>query len=143
MYVSLVQTGKFYEYMQEQLRGDGISRDEIKRKFLADVIAKKSRYPSVVEDKFRELFPSVYAFIRGVNQGGREHANLIRRLQREESSFVIETVAADLVTRFPNMFCLTLHDAIYTTAGYLPKVEQAFRRAFDQTGFPMTVKVTT
>ena len=143
LFLNLVQTGKFYEYMQEQLRGGGIGRDEIKRKFLADVIAKKGQYPSVVEHKFGELFPSVYEYIRRVNCDGREHANLIRRLQREESSFVIETVrAADLVTRLPNTFCISLHDAIYTTAGNVPKVEQAFRRAFEQTGFPMTIKVT-
>ena len=46
---SLVQTGTFYEHMQEQLRGGGINRDEIKRKFLSDVIAKKGQYPSAVE----------------------------------------------------------------------------------------------
>ena len=141
LYLSLVQTGRFYDFMVERLRDRGISRDEIKRKFLADVIAKKGRYPTVVEDKFRELFPSVHRFIRRINRDGLEHANLIRLLQREESSFVIETVAAEFVTRHPYMFCLTLHDAIYTTASNLPKVEQAFHRAFDQTGFPMRLKV--
>lgn len=140
-YLSLVQSGRFYDFMMERLRDSGISRGEFKRRFLADVIAKKGRYPSVVEDTFRRLFPSVYGFVRRVNRDGREHANLIRLLQRAESHLVIETVAADLVTRCPRMFCLTLHDAIYTTDKHLCKVEQAFRRAFDQTGFRMQFKV--
>ncbi len=142
LYVSLVQTGRFYEFIAEQLRADGIGRGEIKRRFLVDVLAKKGRYSSVVENAFRQLFPSVHAFIRRVNRDGTEHANLIRELQRAESSFVIETVAADLVTRFPRMFLISLHDAIYATVGNVPKVEQAFRRAFDSTGFQMQFKVT-
>jgi len=38
----------------------------------------------------------------------REHANLIRELQRQESKLVIETVAADLLKREPQLFVLTL-----------------------------------
>ena len=143
LYVELVTTGKFYGYMAEQLRGDGIGRDEIKRRFLVDVLAKKGRYPSVVENAFQRLFPSVHGFIRWTNRDGQEHANLIRELQRAESAFVIETVVDELVRHHPRMFVISLHDALYTTVGNVPKVEQAFRRAFDRTGFPMAVKVTT
>ena len=147
LYRSLVQRGELYEVLLADL-GHSISRDELKRRFLADVIAKRkasfrgTEYPSLVEDRFRERFPTVYRFIRTVNCDGYEHSNIIRLLQRAESSFVIETVAADLLARHPQTFFLTLHDAIYTTAEHLPKVEQAFHRAFDQTNFPMTFKVT-
>ena len=146
-YRSLVQRGELYEVLLADL-GHAMSRDELKRRFLADVIAKRKasfrggEYPSVVEDKFRERFPTVYGFIRAVNRAGYEHSNLIRLLQREESRLVIETIAADLLTRHPRMFCLTLHDAIFTTAEHLPKVEQAFRRAFEQTDFAMAFKTS-
>lgn len=147
LYRSLVQRGEFYDHLLGEL-GHAISRDELKRRFLADVIAKRKasfrggEYPSIVEAKFRELFPTVYRFIRSVNCNGYEHANLIRRLQRAESALVIETVAADLLTRNPRMFCLTLHDAIYTTAENLANVEEAFQRAFEQTGFAMSFKTS-
>lgn len=147
LYRSLVQRGELYEVLLADL-GHSISRDNLKRRFLADVIAKRKasfrggEYPSVVEDMFRERFPTVYRFIRAVNRDGYEHANLIRLLQRAESSLVIETVAADLLTRHPRMFCLTLHDEIHTTAEHLPKVEQAFRRAFEESNFSMFFKTT-
>lgn len=147
LYRSLVQRGEFYDVLLTDL-GHTISRDELKRRFLADVIAKRKasfrggEYPSAVEDKFRERFSTVYRFIRTVNRDGYEHSNLIRLLQRAESSLVIETVAADLLARHPRMFCLTLHDAIYTSAEHLPKVEQAFRRAFEETKFSMTFKTS-
>ncbi len=146
LYRSLVQRGELYEVLLTDL-GHTISRDELKRRFLADVVAKRKasfrggEYPSAVEDKFRERFPTVYRFIRAVNRDGYEHSNLIRLLQREESGLVIEIVAADLLARHPRMFCLSLHDALFTTAEHLPKVEQAFRRAFAATGFRMSYKI--
>lgn len=146
-YCAAVQAGTFYELMVAELSAKGIGREELKRRFLADVVAKKkankygAEYPSDIENTFRRLFPSVYGFIRRVNHDGWEHCNLIHQLQRAESKLVIETVAADLVTRFPEMFLITLHDAIYTTEQHLPQVVEAFHRAFDQTGFPMTLKI--
>jgi len=140
-FLSLVQSGQFYDFMAERLRESGISREEFKRRFLCDVLAKKGRYPSEVETVFRELFPPVYRFIRDVNRDGREHANLVRRLQSEEAGFVIETVAADLVQRHRSMLVVTLHDAIFTTVNEVPNVVQAFHRGFERNGFQMSLKI--
>jgi hypothetical protein len=121
--------------------------DDLKKRFLADVLAKRKanrygdEYQSNVEDTFRRLFPSVYQFIRDINRDGWEHATLIRRLQQEESKLVIETVAADLVVRHPEVFVLTLHDAIFTTASGIPIVVGAFEAAFERIDFPMDLKV--
>jgi hypothetical protein len=119
----------------------------VKKRFLSDVVAKRkanrhgAEYPSVVEDTFREFFPTVYRFIRGVNGNGWQHANLIRLLQQEESKLVIETVAANLTTRHPELFILTLHDAIFTKPSGIPVVVGEFQAAFEQNGFEMTLSV--
>jgi hypothetical protein len=124
----------------------GLTRDQLKKRFLTDVVAKRmanahgAEYPSDVEDAFRCLFPSVHRFIRKFNGDGWEHENLIRRLQQEESNLVIETVAADLIMRHPGMFFLTLHDAIFTTERNIPIVVSAFEAAFERIGFPMKLK---
>ena len=124
-----------------------LTRSEFKRRFLADVVAKKKanargdEYRSEVEDCFRSTFPSVYRFIRTTNRDGWQHANLIRQLQRDESKLVIETVAAELVARHPEVFVLSLHDALFTTASGIPVVVGAFEAAFERIDFPMTLKV--
>lgn len=150
LYCELVQTGQFYDFMLTILRNEmcpNYTRDDLKKRFLTDVVAKRkanrygSEYPSDVEDTFRRLFPSVYRFIRNINHDGWQHEALIRRLQQEESKLVIETVAADLVVRRPDVFVLTLHDAIFTTARSIPIVVGAFEAAFDWIGFPMSLKV--
>lgn len=149
-YCRLVQRGEFYDFMLSKIKTElcpSFTRDDLKHRFMADVIAKKkandrgAEYPSEIEDCFRALFPSVYGFIRAVNRDGSEHANLIRELQRLESSLVIETVAADLLTRFAGMFVLTLHDAIFTTPDGIPSVIASFESAFSENGFPMKLKV--
>jgi hypothetical protein len=149
-YCELNQNGEFYDFLPSQLKpGEGpkITRDQLKKRFLTDVIAKRkanahgAEYPSFVEDGIRSVFPTVYQFIRQFNKNGWEHENLIRRLQQEESKLVIETVAADLVMRHPKVFFLTLHDAIFTTERYIPLVVNAFEAAFDRTGYPMSLKV--
>lgn len=148
-YCELVQSGKFYEFMLEQLRTrtcPNLERDELKKRFLADVIAKKkanqfgAEYPSDVEGVFRDLFPSVYAFIRHINCDGWKHANLIRLLQQEESKLVIESVAADLTTNHPELFVLTLHDAVFTTERSVPIVIEAFEAAFRRYDYRMALK---
>lgn len=149
LFRQLGQSGKLYEYLAAELLKYGIDmpRETLKRRFLCDVLAKRkanqhgAEYPSEVEDTFRKLFPSVYGFIREVNRDGWQHENLIRELQRQESQFVIETVAADLVTAHPRTFFISLHDAIYTTHRHLPKVEAAFNRGFKKLNFQMTYKV--
>ena len=136
---SLVQSGEFYNFMIDRLRDQGISRSEFKRRFLADVLAKKGRYPSMVEDRFREQFPTVYQFVRNINRD--DHASLIRRLQEAESQFVIETVAADFVSRHPNYFVIPLHDALYTTPSNIRELQESFNRGFERTGFRMRLKI--
>jgi len=99
------------------------------------VLAKRGRYPSTVEQAFREMFPSVYDYIRLVNR--HDHGNLIRYLQRLGSWLIIENVAPRLVGRVP---CLTLHDAIYSTLQCLPAVEEAFQDVFSEIGCRLALK---
>ena len=141
---NLVQMGEFYEFMVVKLSNRScpvFTRNEVKERFMKDILAKRGNYPSLVEDLFCELFPTVYRFIRHVNKDGSEHANLIRRLQRAESDLVIHTVAADLAVRRPGMFFLTLHDSIFATEQDIPFVVEAFETAFKRYEFSMSLKV--
>lgn len=149
-FCELTQTGVFYDFLGSQLESEErpkVTRDQLKKRFLTDLLAKRkantrgAEYPSSVEDAFRSDFPSVYRFIRQVNKDGWEHENLIRRLQQEESKLVIETVADGLVRQYPQVFLITLHDAIYTTKSNRQIVVDAFEAAFDRIKFSMKLKI--
>ena len=129
---ALVLDGDLYEFLS---RETGLSRDAVKHTLMRDVLAKRGRYPSPIEEVFRREFPEVYAFVRRVNR--HNHAELIRQLQRRESWLVIENVAPRLVGKVPVM---TLHDAIFSSADKLDVVEAAFDEVFDSLGFRISLK---
>jgi hypothetical protein len=114
----------------------GLTRDEVKVGFLRDVLAKKGRYPSVVESAFRDAFPSVLRTIRSVNS--TDHGTLIRMLQKAEAWLVLGQVAPRLLGRVP---IVTLHDAIYSRRREVGSVADSFRDAFRDIGVSMGLKV--
>ena len=132
LFPSLALDGGLYEFLAQRT---GLSRDVVKLALLRDVLAKRGRYPSPVEDVFRLEFPEVFAFVRSVNRD--DHAELIRRLQRRESWLVVENVAPRLVGIVP---VVTLHDAIFSRIDGLDTVEAAFEEVFDVLGFRLALK---
>lgn len=115
---ALASSGLLYESL---MADSCLSRDVVKLALLRDVLAKRGRYPSAVEEAFRDAFPTVLRVIRTVNR--EDHGELIRLLQRAESWLVVETVAPRLLRRIP---AVTLHDAIFS--GTDPQVVVARQR---------------
>lgn len=150
-FIELTQQGTFYDYLLERLSkltGDtAMTRNEVKNRWLKDVLAKKkansagAEYPSEIEDCFRHWFPEVYSFIRETNKNGFEHCNLIRELQLAESKLVIHQVCENLRRDHPSMFILTLHDAIYSTENCIPTIQTQFKNTFEANEFCMSLKV--
>lgn len=127
--------------------GENWTRDEVKKRLLTDVLAKRkaspsgAEYPSAIEDVFRAEFPGVWRFIRGVNQDGFEHANLIRLLQQMESWLVIEQVCGRFVRRYPGEFAVSLHDAVFVRPEMLGALIESFEEVFSMLDFTPTLKV--
>jgi hypothetical protein len=129
----LARRGCLYERLLIDSGAD--CRDAVKLALLRDVLAKRGRYPSVVEDAFRAAFPTVYRIIRAVNR--EDHGTLVRLLQRAESWLVVERVAPRLLGKVP---FVTLHDAIFSQRRDVREVAGAFREVFGELGFEMVLK---
>ena len=147
-FAEVCRAGELFSLLGSRLCASGypLQRAEIKKRFLADVLAKRkasasgAEYPSPVEDAFREEFPGVWRFIRAVNQDGWEHWRLIRILQRLESWLVIEQVCQRFTTVFPKEFIITLHDAVYVRPKAVERLVDVFEEVFDELAFHMTLK---
>ncbi len=127
------RNGMLYENLADLV---GWTRERTKKGFLRDVLAKRGGYPSKLEDAFREAYPTVYAAVRQINKGN--HCKLIRLLQGVEAWLVIEQVCPRLLDN--GVRCLTLHDAVYSQARMIDKVEEAFEETCDEVGFPLSLK---
>jgi hypothetical protein len=149
IFIEQTSAGALYEALMQLMADSGkttTTRDEIKKRFLCDVIAKRkanadgAEYPSDLEDAFARNYPNVFYFIRAVNRDGWEHKNLIRLLQRREVDLVIHRVAAGLMAKSQSLF-VTLHDSIFTGIDSTDEVEREFRDAFSERGIKMALKV--
>jgi len=113
-----------------------LTREQAKKRFLVDVVAKRGGYPSSFEDAFREAYPTVHGAIRRINY--KNHCSLIRLLQSVEAWLVIDLVCPRLISA--GVLCLTIHDSVYAQERMLGEVESAFREAFDEIGFSLSLK---
>ena len=142
-------SGELFGILGMLLQDAGVvwSRDKVKKRFLADVLAKKkanaagAEYPSVIEKIFRTEFPGVWKFIRDVNEDGWEHARLIRLLQQLEAWLVIEQVCGRFVQRYPGEFLISLHDAVYCRPEMLGALVDSFEYVFSELDFRPRLKV--
>jgi hypothetical protein len=132
LFCDLACSGSLYERL---MADTGLDRDTVKKRFLVDVLAKRGKYPSAVEQAFRNAFPHVFKFITWVNRDN--HAELIRVLQTLESSLVIGNVSPKLLGHVP---FVTLHDAIFSRWNDTPVVEGAFAAVFSDLGFRLGLK---
>jgi len=133
MFASVACDGILYELL---MSCTGLDRDSVKLAFLRDVLAKRGKYPSVVESAFQAAFPTVLKIIREVNR--RDHGDLIRLLQRAEAWLVIEQVVPRLLGKAR---VVTLHDAIYSRRSDVAWVAAGFREVFGELGFEIALKV--
>lgn len=131
-FLALASSGTLYEDLAEAC---GMDRESAKKRFLVDVLAKKGRYPSDVENAFRGRFPEVWGAIQEINH--RSHCELIRVLQRLEAWLVVETVSPCLVERIP---IVTLHDAIFGRVRDLGTIDDAFQDALALIGWKLSLK---
>jgi hypothetical protein len=119
-----------------------LTREEVKRMFLAVVYGHPADARTRVGLAIERLYPAAFDAVRQTN---RRHGvgYLPRRLQAVESGVMIRGVAARILEERPGMPLLTLHDAVVVPkgeAGYAAKVVgQEWLRAF---GLSPTLKTS-
>lgn len=108
MYTTLCEQGEFYDWIMDGMKVPSDDRKIFKRRFFGKVFFCESQMNDESEF-FKKYFPSIFDFItemKSVNY--KVMANV---LQRVESHFIIENVAARLCRQKPHMFLSTIHDS--------------------------------
>ena len=134
-FTETVSSGRFYEFLQERLYEDA-DRDTVKNKFMT--FAFDEDRPCAVRRIIREEFPLILQEIQRIKM--TNYRNLARMLQREESSFVIDTVCKRLKKEFPEIPLITIHDSILTTEGNENVVRQVMEQEFGNLGVKASLK---
>jgi hypothetical protein len=108
-------SGVVYDRIAEET---GLSREAVKRRFLAVVYGQPRDMHTRVGEAVRRLYPA--AFDRIVDLADElGHGGLARRMQAVESRVMIGRVAGRLVREHPAVPLLTVHDSILVPAEHV------------------------
>lgn len=129
-FITLVQQGKFYEYLEEQIGKElGIEYTDRKKvkESVFQVLFTDNRFLGQEDAKpkriFKNLFPTVYELFCRIKK--LDKTNLPRLLQRLESHLMLLVISKRIAKERPTLPIFTIHDSIVTTEGnelYVQKV---------------------
>jgi hypothetical protein len=128
-FLDVCERGQFYEMF-----GADIPRDQIKTG-LFQVLYGTNRSHSNLKDKFKALFPDVYAMIYELKIN--DYAYLPRLMQLVESTFIINHVCRRLMAE--NLPVYTIHDSLLMPGRYVDRVKVSFLDEFARIGLRPTL----
>jgi len=130
---SLIADGTLYDFLESEWSrklGKPYNRKLVKRRFNS-IINQIPRYPDCKEKAIlRTLFPSIIFFIDELytkRKDKRSGHPLPLILQSIESHFVLDIVCSKLVTLFPEMPVLSIHDAVMIPYNYVNEVSDLIK----------------
>ncbi|MEP6669905.1 MAG: hypothetical protein ABJF10_12175, partial [Chthoniobacter sp.] len=109
---------------------DDHQKGEVKRLTFSRIVFCHNAVEHELLDIFRKTFPVLAVIISDEKRGF--HQRLARKLQKQESSVVIDRVVPKLAKQDDSMPLLSLHDCIATTEPYVQVVERVLREEFLQ-----------
>jgi hypothetical protein len=123
LYVSLVNSGCFYEYIWDEFKKYGLtypSRDEVKRQVFIILFSRNTIY-NKAKEIFSVLFPNVYerfCQVKGYNRGGifENYKRFAILLQRVESYLVLDNILPRIYREHPGTIAVSIHDSVATSS---------------------------
>ena len=129
-YKTLVEQGRFYEYLSEEIGkelGIGYSNRRKVKAAVFQVLFTDNRFLGQEEAKpkkvFKTLFPTVYDLFAQIKKSDK--TSLPRLLQRLESHLMLLVITKRIAKEQPKLPIFTIHDSIITTVGnegYVQKI---------------------
>jgi hypothetical protein len=128
-FVSLVETGKLYDFLMEEV---GIEdRSRFKKKFFAEIFYSRLGTETELSRQFSLLFPAVKKVIDYHKRN--DYRDLPLEMQRLEADLMISGVCNKLHALKTVPF-LSVHDSILTTARHAEQVKDIIKGTFSEVG---------
>ena len=122
-YIDLVRNGLIYEEIATKFKLK--DRDEAKI-MMYRVLFGKNGHKRRENILFKEMFPTVYEFIRNYKESAKDYKVLSHDLQLRESDFIYNKVVRHLMNSHPDMPLFTIHDSIDIPIKYKDEVQNIF-----------------
>ena len=127
LYSYLTTSGNFYDYLQQKM--------EIKDKKLIKQITYKilfgKNYKNKFNQKFYELFPTIFQFITDYKKERGDYRTLSYELQRVESNFLYNKVIRSILEYDSSITLITCHDSIICKKSDYDRITSIFQVHYD------------
>jgi len=152
LYVSLVISGKLYEYLWEVFKENGLhfeTRNEVKKQMFIILFGRNEIW-NKQREVFNIVFPNVYerfCQIKGHSNEDNRFENYKRLaiiLQRIESFLILDIILGCINIEHPGTITVTIHDSIMTSimTNEVSKVKKIMERELSEyVGFKPMLKV--
>ena len=122
MFKYLTLNGLFYQYLLDKTIG--YDKKNIKELTYKVLFGKNHRNKS--DNLFKSIFPSVHNFIKTYKRIKGDYRILSYELQRLESNLIYNSIIRDLMTYYPDIKIITIHDSIIYPERWEKEVKEIF-----------------
>ena len=119
----LVINGRLYEYV---IMNTNIQCRRKIKKLMYTVFFGTNHLNKKENKIFKNLFPSIFNFIREYKKEKDNYRALAYELQRSESNLLFNTIIRDISDKYPDIPFFTVHDSITIKASDYEKVKEIF-----------------
>lgn len=124
----LTLNGKYYNYIMNFSGLDRIQCKELTYK----VLFGRNMHNSKSDKIFKELFPTIHNFIKLYKKEFGDYKILSYDLQKSESNFIFNKVVREIMTFFPEISIITVHDSIVFPKKYKDVVKSIFQNNIEE-----------
>ena len=120
----LTISGNFYQYIMDNSE----IKDKKKIKEMIYKVLFGKNFRSKSDDLFKNLFPTIYLFIKEYKKIHKNYKILAHDLQNLESSLIFNKIVKEIMYIYPEIRIVTVHDSIICQKKYKDIVEDIFNK---------------
>lgn len=136
LYFDLVKNGIFYDYIMDKYKE--LDRNEVK--ILTYKVFFGRNIDSVKENSiFKDLFPTIYNYLKEFKQLNNNYKTLSHELQQLESNFIFNTAIKRIYNENEYIKLITIHDSILFKRIDKDFIEKIFNEEMNKLYFKLNI----
>lgn len=118
-------SGNYYKYLQNRFN---IKDKKLVKKLTYKVLFGINKLRNEHDKIFNQCFPTIYNFIKLYKKEHGDHKVLSHDLQKAESNFIFNNLIKSIMSIYPEIKIVTVHDSIMIKSKYKDIIEPIFKQ---------------
>lgn len=124
LFKTLTISGKYYQYIMDNF---GIKDKRVVKELTYKVLFGRNGSTSKADKMFSKLFPTIHNFIKLYKKENGDYRVLAYELQKAESNLIFNKIIRQIMTLYPDIKIVTVHDSIIVPRSRKDEVKAIFK----------------